>query len=216
MIPLHLTRRGFLFAGGGSLLAAAGCKLQRAALPERTFVLQAPRVEASEGHAAGGVLLIRQFRVAPAFESRAFVIRRGESEFVTDAYHAFLLSPAAMLTELFASWVRNLGVFATVTTGGTQIPPTHALEGEVQELYGDYRDTAQAAGVLGVQMRLLHPLGGAATSVIWQRTVRRAVALPHADATSLVEGWNQAVAEICREFEPLLSQRIPERRSPQA
>jgi ABC-type uncharacterized transport system auxiliary subunit len=206
-----------LFFGLTSLAAfGAGCRLQRKALPQRTFVLQATVGADAVRNGGSGVLLIRPFRVSPAYESRAFVIRRGEAEYTTDAYNAFLMSPGVLITEALATWFRSLGAFAMVTTGGSQVAPTHALEGEVTELYGDYRDPAGPEAHLGLELRLLHPLGGTASAVSWQREIRRSRKLPRAGAEELVAGWNEVMTEIFAALEPELRERFPARRGERA
>lgn len=209
---------GRVLAGAGAAgLTGTGCGLRQAPLPKRTFVLEGVPGKPAGGDAApAGVLLVRLLKVAPAFDARAFVVRRGEHEFVSDPYHAFLGSPGPMLTEALAASIRGLGVFALVTTGGSQLAPTHALEGEVTELYGDYRDAARPQAVLGLELRLLHPLGGAASALRWQRTERRALALERAGADELVAGWKAALAEICGALDPDLFRRLPVPLQPQA
>ena len=208
------TRRDFVTAlgvGAGAALLT-GCRLGKESAPHRAFVLQAPPAPAAgpeTGGAPAGVLLVRPFRVAPAFDSRSFVVRRGESEFATDAYNGFLGSPGTLLTEALAGWVRGLGVFATVLTGGSQLPPSHALEGEVTALYGDYRDPARPAAVLALQLRLLHPLVASSAAVRWEREERRTIPLEKAGAEELVSGWNRALAEICGSFDAAAFRRLP-------
>ncbi len=211
-----LRRRAFL---GLSVLAAlaAGCSLRRPALPQQTFVLEPEPADPVPSGSSGGVLLVRTFHVAPAFESRAFVIRRGDSEYALDAYHAFLLSPAQMLTEYFSDWIRGLGVFSGVTTAaGGELQPTHALEGEVTALYGDYSEAARPKAVVGVRVRLFHPFGRSGAVLQWQREENRVEPMERASAGELVEGWRGGLRDICRAIEPLLAPRAPARRQPEA
>lgn len=217
------SRRHFLAGLGLGLLGVSGCRLGRSSTPQRTFVLRAPDAGPAPGRGpgegaapAGGVLLVRPFRVNPVFDSRAFVIRRGESEYTADPYNAFLGAPGPLVTEAVAAWVRGLGVFGTVTTGGSQLVASHALEGEVTELYGDYRDPARPQAVLGLQLRLLHPLAGPGAGLRWQREARREAPMAQAAAEELVAGWNQALAGICASLDPALFQRMPPSAQPQA
>ncbi len=210
-----MKRRGFL---GWTLVAAAGmgpwlaggCGLRQAPLSVRTYLMRTPAVGAGAGGGDGvggggaGVLLVRPFKVASAFDSRSFVVRASEGEYRVDAYHAWLTSPGAMLTEVMADWVRGLGVFGAVTTGGSQLVATHALEGEITEWYGDYRDGASPKAVVAGQLRMLHPLKGGATGVLWRRTVRSEVVMERGGAEALVAGWEEGVGRWCRELEGLL------------
>ena len=208
-----LRRTGIAGAGLGGGWITNGCGLRKAALPSRTFLLKGPGSpaagERSGDPAPRGVLLVRPFKVATAFDSRAFVVRRSDSEYVTDVYHAFLVPPGSMLTDLAAVWARSLGVFATVTTGGSQLAPTHALEGEVTECYADYRDAKAPKAVIAGQFRLLHPLMGGASPVLWQVQGGAAVVIPRAGPDALVAGWEQGIAEWFAGLERMLRQRGP-------
>lgn len=219
MKPPPLSRRNWLAHSGQALLAASlgagamlspGCALRaRPALPRRTFSLLPPRPASPppadspspSTSTSGGVLLVRLLRVAATYDSRAFIIRQSEVEFTTDAYHAFLVSPGALITDALAQWLRDLGAFAEVSTGGSQLPPSHILEGEIEELCGDYRDPAQPKASLALRLRLLHPLLGANPPVRWQRREHRAIRLTDREPGTLVTGWNQALTEIAHAFE---------------
>ncbi|MBL9138364.1 MAG: membrane integrity-associated transporter subunit PqiC [Verrucomicrobiales bacterium] len=186
----------------GSVGAMAGCKLQRAPLAQRVFRLRTPAATDLRGrHGTKGVLMVRPFQVAASMDSRSFLIRRGESEFAVDPYNGFLLSPGPMLTEVIADWVRSLGAYQIVSTGGSQVVPTHALEGELSEMWGDYRVVSSPKAVLTVTVRLLHPLTGVAPQVQWEQTERREVPIPKAGPDALVAGWNQALEQICQSME---------------
>jgi hypothetical protein len=121
-----------------------------------------------------------------------------------------------MLTHAVATWIRRLGAFSAVLTGGSQMVPTHALEGEVVEIYGDYRVPERPVAVLALDLRLLHPVSGAMTAVRWQRTERREAPMDRAGADELVAAWNTALAEICRSLAAEMFLRPPEQGQPQA
>jgi len=166
-------------------------------MPSRTFVLKGPVVKPVEAVGGAGVLLVRPFKVVAAFDSRAFVIRRGESEYLPDAYHAFLVSPGTMLTDLVAGHIRSLGKFSVVTTGGSQVVPTHVLEADVTECYGDYRDVGSPKAVLAIQFRMLHPLTQVSPPSLWQVVARQEVPIARTEPEALVAGWEEGVARFC-------------------
>lgn len=195
MKPRHPSRRAVL-AAALLLPWAAGCRLQRPPLAPRTFVLDPPPPTAPSAPSGSGVLLVRPFRVAPAFEARPFTLRLGETEYATDAYHLFLLPPTTLLTEAWARWFRETGRFDHVTTGGSQASVTHVLEGEVLELYGDYRDPDRPRACLAMELRLFHPWQGPASPVRWRHRASHSIPLPRAGADELVAGWNEALAAI--------------------
>ncbi|MCC7374927.1 MAG: membrane integrity-associated transporter subunit PqiC [Verrucomicrobiales bacterium] len=183
--------------------AMAGCRIQRAPLVQRTFRLQLPipAVGARASETAGAVLLVRPFHVVAAADSRSFLIRRGEAEFTVDAYNGFVQSPGSMFAEAMADWVRGLGSYRLVSTGGSQVVPTYFLEGEVQELWGDYRVADSPKAVLSVAVRLLHPRSGEPMKVEWEQAERREVVMAKAEPDALVAGWNRALEEIAKALE---------------
>lgn len=217
----RFSRRTFL-TGTGALaaaVAAGGCRLQREAVRPRTFVLPWAGGEGSESAAQGGgvgILAVRPLRVTPECDARAFLVRRGEAEFEADPYHAFLLSPGPMLTEILARWVRTTGVFGQVTTGGSTLTPTHALEGEVTELWGDYREAGRPRAVVGLRVRLVDVApGGGPARVLWERAERREAVLPRAGAEELVAGWEQAWGAILDALAPVVrGTRVSASRAP--
>ncbi len=208
-MKLQSSRRAFLVT---ALLSGvfSGC-LGRPALQVRTFALAVPPPARRGGEAPpAGVLWVRPVRVAAAFDSRAFVVRRAESEYVADPYNGFLVSPGPMLTELVAGWIQGLEVFRSVVTGGSQVSPSHALEVEVTELVADYREPSAPTAVLALTARLLHPLAGPpAQQWRWQRELRKRVPIAKAAPTELVAGWNRALSEILSSLSADLQQRPP-------
>lgn len=209
-------RRQWLSQAGAALLGASlgsGCALRsRPALPARTFLLTAPSASSATRTAnPGGTLLVRLLRVAAPYDSRAFVLRRGDSEFATDAYDAFLLSPGPMLTEALTHWMRTLGVFANVSTGGSLLSPTHLLEGEVEELYVDLRDPAHPQAVLTLRLQILSTATGQTMAPRWQTREQRSVPITGQNPDAWVAGWNRALAEILPAVEPSLRQAVAER-----
>ncbi|MGE3308755.1 MAG: ABC-type transport auxiliary lipoprotein family protein [Limisphaerales bacterium] len=210
-----LTRTTLAAVGlGASWASGSGCGLRKEPLPTQTFVLKGPVSTAIRAGAGGpppvAVLLVRPFKVATAFDSRSFVVRRSESEYVADAYHAFLVSPGAMFTDLVAEWARGLNLFSTVTTGGSQVVPTHALEADVTELYADYRDAASPKAVIAGQFRLLNPPVGARTGSTALGTVngREEVGIPKKGAEELVAGWERGLGDWCGQLGSLLRERM--------
>ena len=192
---LFLAETGWVLAGAG--LALSGCGLRKPSMPSRTFVLKGPASTPKEALGAAGILLVRPFKVGAAFDSRAFVIRRGESEYVPDAYHAFLVSPGAMLTDLVAEYIRGLGKFSVVTTGGSQVVPSHVLEADVTEISGDYRDLGSPKAVLAIQFRMLHPLTEVRPPFLWQIAARQEVPIVRPEPEALVAGWEEGLARFC-------------------
>src|SRR5690606_12836450 len=109
------------------------------------------------------------------------------------------------LTEAIAQWLEDLNLFSVVTTGGAQRNPTHRMEGEITELYGDYREIEAPQARLAMSLRLTRGERPAQQETLWQGRFAKSSNLPRAGAEELIEGWNQALAAICEEAAPLLA-----------
>ncbi|SMP72596.1 ABC-type uncharacterized transport system, auxiliary component [Desulfonatronum zhilinae] len=202
------------------LLGLSGCaSLNRPDPDRRHYLIQVQRPEpALERPAEAPILAVRTFRVAPASDSRGIVTIRADGLVQRDFYERFFLSPGEMLAGQFRNWLSQAGLFSLVTDMGGLTEPDLILEGYVQELHRDLRsDRPQAA--LALQMLLLRPTRSGAMEVVAQRDYHQVLDLPDGSISSLVAGWNSALAGILTDVEsalrdtalsPLASSRLQE------
>ena len=180
-----------------------GCSLKKAvqqSSPERRhFVLEASRTASPGAARTAGVLYVRDVTVSPRYEGAGFVYKRGESEYTTDFYNRFLIPPDLLVTQAVRDWVLAAGVFGDVIQSGSLVAPTHALEGRVNALYGDYSVQPPQA-VLEVELFLVaDPLNRSA--VVFHEQYREAIPLDDRKPESLVRGWNTGLTRALGELE---------------
>lgn len=188
----------FLFMTGCALLLS-GCfdlGLSRETPQQRRYVLEAPRAEPAPGRGRGH-LEVRAFHAAGAYAGRSFVYRVVGQEVESDYYHEFQQGPGQAVSEVTRAWLAASGIFATVRGGGSRVAADLILEGDVLELYGDYRE-ATAAAVLSVEFTLIDRDRQA---VIYHETLSARSYLPDQEPANLVAGWNGCLAEILVELE---------------
>jgi cholesterol transport system auxiliary component len=129
--------------------------------PRQYYLLAAERPPAAEGAAPAGaergVLLVRSFRVAPAFAGRQLVYRVSDFRYETDYYHQYLVPPGEMLAERTRDWLASSGLFRQVIGAGSAVPPTWTLTGDVSALYGDFAGPGAPTAVLEIRFSLLGP-----------------------------------------------------------
>ena len=78
-------------------LLLTGCFNFNKNYPEKHFfVLSAKRSEEISVPKSDAVLRISRFRVSPGFEGKSFVYRKGNSNYKSDFYNDFFISPAPM------------------------------------------------------------------------------------------------------------------------
>ena len=154
-------------------------------------------IEASRGDAAGSarneaVLYVRDMAVSPRYDGAGFVYRLGEAEYTTDFYNRFLTSPDLLVTQEVRDWMLDAGLFGQVIHGGSLVSPTHALEGRVNALYGDY-SVQPSKAVLEIELFLVEdPLKR--SGVLFHERYREEIPLDDRSPKSLVRGWNTGLA----------------------
>lgn len=187
------------FMCGSALLLFAGCiGVERSYPDKRYFVLAA--AESGGGanpslNARTGVLLVANLRVSPRYEGKSFVYRRSESNFEADFYNQFLVTPGAILTEEVRKGLARAQVFQTVIGGGSQLEPTHVLEGSVNALHGDFRDAGSPKAVLEMEFFLTRE-SALKADIVTQRRYLKIVPVNGRSPEALVQGWNRALEEI--------------------
>ena len=157
----------------------------------RHFVLEASRSDSAGSARNESVLYVRDIIVSPRYEGAGFVYKRGEAEYTTDFYNRFLIPPDLLFTQEVRDWVLAAGLFGQVIHRGSMVAPTHALEGRVNALYGDY-SVQPSIAVLEIELFLVDdPLNRSA--VLFHERYREAIPLDDWKPESLIRGWNTAL-----------------------
>ena len=142
------------------------------------------------------VLGIRTLEVAAPFEGRPFVYRTGEFSYDSDPYAEFMVPPAEGLVVPIGSWLREAGGSSGMVGAGSALKPDTLIEIQVVQLYGDFRSSEHPAAVLAMRFVFFDASNGIPGKVILQQEYSRDIPLKAPTATALVEGWNQALAQI--------------------
>lgn len=171
-----------------------GC-LSRPHLDHQSFVF-APPSSTAKAATSGRVLRIRDLQVAAPFADRAFVYRTGQFSYDRDPYAEFMVSPTDGLLSSIGGWMRESGAFKAVVESGSALKPDTLVEIHVTELYGDFRQSEPARAVLAMGFVFFDSPNGVPGKVILQREYRRDIPLSARTAAALIEGWNQALAQI--------------------
>jgi ABC-type uncharacterized transport system auxiliary subunit len=172
-----------------------GC-LARPHLDRQSFVFDPPARSAPSIRSSSRVLGIRTLQVAAPFEGRAFVYRTGEFSYDRDPYAEFMVPPAEGLAFPICRWLREAGGFNAVAEKGSSLKPNTLMEIQVGQLYGDFRPSENATAVLSMRFVFFDAPNGIPGKVLLQREYSRNIPLKARTAAALIEGWNQALAQI--------------------
>jgi hypothetical protein len=182
-------------------LGALGCSVLRREYPERQqFVIEASRPESSDPPARGLVLGVTRFRTSPLLSGTNFVYRTGEQTYESDFYNVFWTLPSAMVANQAGKWLRESGIFSNVVDPTSTTPRAYALEGAVDELYGDFRNPSQPAAVIGLRFALVD-VRGPEPKLLFHRDYSVSRPIPAATPKALAAGWSEALSEILTALE---------------
>ncbi|SDB01791.1 cholesterol transport system auxiliary component [Desulfonatronum thiosulfatophilum] len=195
----------------GLMLLTVGCAtLSRPDPDRRHYMLQVerPQILQAESKPGEGVLAVRAFRVASAYDAKGIVTIRSGGRVESDFYNQFFLLPGEMISSQVRQWLRASGMFALVSNLGGLKAPDMILEGIVQELYRDYR-TGSPQAVLAMQILLLRSDQFGAMDVVLQENYRQVRDLPDDSIQSLVGAWNDALEHVLMDLEDRLREVMP-------
>ncbi len=189
------------------LIVFSGCG-GRQAYDKRYYVLNAVRRAESIPVETDSVLEVRRFTIDSAFGGKGLVYRTGEFEYESDFYNEFLVSPAAMITDKVRNWLSGSGIFKTVVDSGSQVDPTHVIEGNITALSGDFRDTSSAKANIEMRIFLLRVKAGGESNPVLGKTYQAAIGIESKGAEGLVEAFDKCLEDILSALERDLVERL--------
>jgi cholesterol transport system auxiliary component len=199
-----------LFVAG--LCLVNGCSLKRQAPVKHAFIVEARRPKDANSPNSSATLRVRSLVVAPQFDTRQFVYRNTALNFESDFYHEFLVTPRALFTTQVRLWLDASGLFRAVLDPMSKVEATHSLEGNITDLYADFKDKTAPKSVLAVQFILTND-EGMSPQIVFYRNYRQEVPVERRDAEGLARGWSEALAHILTAFEQDLAKINPRARA---
>ena len=181
---------------------AAGCPNVNKPYPERTyFLFEVPNPSETMTTIQGTTLDINRFSISPRSEGREFIYRTTDLEYKSDFYNQFFRPPNNIMTETVRQWMNQAGLFQDVLTPASQAIANYTIEGNIVELYGDYRNPAAAKAVLSIQFFLIKtPEDIVVPKILLSKTYTSEKPIEAASPQNLMNGWNLALEDILGEF----------------
>lgn len=180
------------------LALAAGCRTS--INTQSQYVLSAERPQQSPDAKTSAILDVHRLTMDRTYDFKGLVYKKSTHEHEIDYYNAFLVSPGQMITERTRNWLSKAGLFARVLNPGAQASPTHALEGHVMSLYGDYQDKDQPQAVMEIKFFLINHQDRTGR-VLLKETYRQTQPMETIDAARLVEAQDQCLQRILTALE---------------
>ena len=205
---IHRTLPCFFVSFVVLLSMLLGCG-QRQAYNKHYYFLNAIREGQPVTRQKDVILEVRNFTIDSAFDGKGLIYRTGEMKYETDFYNEFLVSPRSMITEKTRNWLATSRLSQRVLDPGSQINPTHMIEGNITALYGDFRDKTSPKAILEIRIFLLETKVGEEPVSVFGETYKSSIALETNDAESMVNALDKCFGEILANLEEDLSEKLP-------
>jgi len=176
-------------------LCAACVGIEKSYPDKRYFVLEASANPSLANPAGNETLEVSNIRISPRYADRSFVYRTSEAGYESDFYNQFLVSPSSLITEEVRKALTGSQIFKYVISPTNQLQPSYVLEGTVNALYGDFRNTNSPRAVLEMEFFLTSEIPGN-PGILMQRRYAKSLPLTGRTTEALIKGWNQALEEI--------------------
>ncbi|MHC4271674.1 MAG: ABC-type transport auxiliary lipoprotein family protein [Planctomycetota bacterium] len=181
----------------------SGCGPKRIGYNQTNFVLEASRNLDQQEVVDNAIILdVYSFNIDSTFSSKNLVYRKSESKYETDFYNKFLISPDDMITEKTRAWLSESGLFEMVAEPGSYVDTTHALQGSIIALYGDFRDKSSPKATMKIRIFLVNLSD---KTVVFNKTYEAVSEADDRTADSIVSGMNNCLIEILTKLENDLS-----------
>jgi len=180
------------------LTFASGCiNIERSYPDKNFFVLEIGRDEKvpPSNQTVNGILEVSELRISPRYHGQSFIYRLSEATYESDFYNQFLIAPAALITEELRKGLARSRIFAYVINASSQLRATHRLEGVVNALYGDFRDSGAGSAVVEIEFFLTRQVP-AGSEIVMDKRYSKAIPLSRRSPEALVKGWDQALEGI--------------------
>ncbi|WP_018231399.1 ABC-type transport auxiliary lipoprotein family protein [Thioalkalivibrio thiocyanodenitrificans] len=186
-----------------TVLSMSACSiavnLQRPVPEKQHFILDVQRTAATAHGPDGSRLVLGPVRVAPEFESRAFVYQVEAQRYESDFYHLWLTSPRDQVSRVVTEWFQESGVFREVVPPALSGAADYRLDLSVTRLYWDLRDPGEPVAHLTVRAHLsagLRPERDVRLSTRVEAGERAASAAAQDRVTAMSRAFSRALAEL--------------------
>ncbi len=185
-----------IFCALALLALSSGCVSLEKPYPDKRYFVLETAGQANPANPTGNdTLQVSNVRVSPRYADRGFIYRTSTAGYESDFYNQFLVSPASLITEEIRKGLIGSQLFKYVISPSSQLQPTYVLEGTVNALYGDFRNTDSPRAVLEMEFFLTSDIP-TNPGILMQKRYAKSIPLSARSPEALVKGWNEALEEI--------------------
>jgi ABC-type uncharacterized transport system auxiliary subunit len=198
------SKRLLLYSLINASIILSGCG-SRAAFNQRNFVLDASRNGPPQQVNKDIILEVQSFNIDRTFSGKGFVYRKGPSEYETDFYNQFLIGPEDMVTEKTRAWLSKSGLFKWVLEPGIYADATHALDGSIIALYGDFTDESAPKAKMEIRFFVIKLSD---KSIVFGKTYSTVLDVKSRTAEGVIAAFDKCLAAILSDLERDLEKQL--------
>ena len=173
-----------------------GCVSLERSYPDKRFYVLDVRPPAATGEAnRDEILQVSPLRISPRYQDRSFVYRISENGFETDFYNQFIAPPAGLISEEIRKGLISARIFKYVISASNSQAPSYVLEGTVNGIYGDFKNSHAPAAVIDLEFFLTSDLP-AKPGILMQKRYVQSVPVSGRSPEALVKSWDRALEQI--------------------
>jgi cholesterol transport system auxiliary component len=182
------------------VLLLSGCGLSRPAPVKHYYLLQTstPPNDAAPAHRVA--IKVDGFEVAPPFASTSLVYRLDDERYEADFYNEFFVAPRAMVTSRVSEWLTARHIFSSVLPPSSTLAAPYSMEGLVNAMYGDLRNSAEPSAVFAMQV-FITQTSTPEHRIVFEHAYSHTVRIPDRSAESVVKGLGQAFQQCLADLE---------------
>jgi ABC-type uncharacterized transport system auxiliary subunit len=202
MKNLHLTKLAALLL---IMTALSACSLpKRPALETSSWMVAPERAGTPYKPRSNLWLKMGASSATPPFDGKSLVYRLGDQRYEKDFYNTYSVLPNEMIGNATRQWLNNAQIFSMTVGQGNGFFPYYILQTSIEEFYGDYRIRPEA--VVTIEFFLTATDPQKRNPVIGKNRYTKRVALKDNTPQALVQGQQEALAQILKEYEVALYQ----------
>ena len=180
----------------GTLLT--GCGLSQSNPDQSAWLVVPERTGAARATPVKLQLKMGAFSANTPFDGKSLVYRLSDNRYEKDFYNVYLVYPRDMVANATRQWLVKSNAFSQIVEQSTTFFPMYQLQGVIDEFYGDYRGTPEA--VVTIQFYASASFTSQ-QSVFSAPRITKRVALKDKSPQALIDGQQQALAEVLAELE---------------
>jgi cholesterol transport system auxiliary component len=182
------------------LVSACGLSLSRPAIVKHYYLLQVAEQPGETAPAHAVAIKVNGFEVAPPFADRVLVYRVEDQRYESDFYNEFFVAPRAMVTSRVSEWLATRHIFSNALPPSSSIDAPYAIEGLVNAMYGDLRNSAEPSAVFTMQVYVMQS-GAGERRIVLERTYSHQVRVSDTSAENVAKGLSLALQQCLADLE---------------